>query len=285
MKAQHTVLLVGTLFGATQALPCRFITETLTLTSVPDAVVPLNVVWLAPRTDPYDRHAWWIREEGTEGYERMTIAFDDDVTRVSPDSPLSPATSYELLLTRHDDGVIPPQPFDDELARVEGGHTVTTADADDDESPPAPEIVDVVTEAFWGDDNDCGVAPAGTSVIIRVASNDETYALRLERTDGSSKPRISLDPHNGAPANADGAPIADFADDESGVLDYRVVAIDNAGNESEPVNVSADVGLPGACASTNAMPFALVAFFVLLARRSWFHPRQARCKAPALDAH
>lgn len=232
--------------------------------AVPDAVVPPNVVWLAPPTAAYEAHAWWIREVGEETYERMDVAFDADATRVSPASRLSTQTGYELLLTRHE-GPAPAQPFDDD-SRVEGAYTVTTSDADDREPPAAAQLVDVRTEGQWGSETSCGVAPDGTLVVITIAPDEDTYALRLERLEGEDV-RTFIHPHDGAPARASGAPISDFADDESGVHDYRVIAIDSAGNESEPLIVTADLGLPGACSSTDATPFAMTAALIVAWRR------------------
>jgi hypothetical protein len=174
------------------------------------------------------------------------------VTVTTPE-PLLPSTSYTLRWSASDappadttgteddngDGLV-----DDVSARI----TFTTS-SDDDTTAPASPTASHETEVVLAN-NDCGEQPAGTWARFYITpTNDDVVAAYVLRDVDGAVLDARVAPF-ALPDDTAVIPVSNTSE-ESGTKAYQIVAIDHAGNESEPTVINVDLGGPGGCSSAN----------------------------------
>jgi hypothetical protein len=228
-------------------------------------VVPRNVVLFGDYPAADDGSSWWLTSFGREPQQLlMTFSESDRGVTLTPSEPLLPSTSYTL---RWSETGVPPTNTNDDLDGdgQPDGATVsfTTATDDDTTAPATPTVAHEAVSAFPSN-NSCGFFGGGTWARFSVTPDDDgavsMYLLRdVEGTiiDASVVAYASRD-------DSGGFFLAEMAD-EGGTKTYEVVAIDHAGNESEPTVIDVGLGCPGSCSSADVT--GVSAFSAVLRRQ------------------
>ena len=147
--------------------------------------------------------------------------------------------------------------------------TFSTGAGEDTIAPEAPEVaLDVIHRGpevlpFFDSCGGGGFDGGSTRIDVLVATTPDTAGV------------IARDPDSGAVLRH-GRDTLTFVDTDGGSALIEVVAVDRAGNESEPVPVTLDFGGPGGCSQGGAGDMGVgVAGLALLLVRRRRHPRTA----------
>jgi uncharacterized protein (TIGR03382 family) len=265
------VVVAGVVAHHGPAAACSILTPTVQRMrfSVQDGdVVPRNLVLFSNFSGEADGSSWWLTSFG-RAPEPLTMAFSaaERMVTLTPPEPLLPSTLYTLRWS--ETGAPPAGDANDdldgdgqpEIATV----SFTTSPSDDTTAPAAPTVAHETTSVF-PEDTSCGFFGGGTRAHFSVTANDDDavsmYLLRdVEGTviDVSVVAYASLD-------DSGGFGLGEIAD-EGGTKAYQIVAIDHAGNESEPTVIDVGLGCPGSCSSADVTGVSALTGLLLLLRR------------------
>lgn len=224
--------------------------------------VPTNLVLPLVRMAPEqgENQSLWLRPVGAEEITRLDVSFDEDFTRARPPEPLEPDREYQLLGFGRSTLPTPIQ-WDTLESEATAVITFRTGSGADDEAPAAPTLLRSETQEVFPTiplltETSCGPHPGGTWARFFLQEDDGAVAYRLER----SFPSVLVDTQirRTRRIDEDEVFLGEIARDAFGLHAYRITAIDLAGNESVPVEQTMYLGCPGACASSDPTPIALV---------------------------
>lgn len=252
------------MLASSAALPCTFAGPP-TLQDMPlnvgrDAVVPTNFVVFGGFVGVPDGSTWWLWRGSDEAPTLMLMTIDAERQRttLTPDVAIEPDTAYRLEWSPNNE----PPPLD-----AGAGLPFTTSTAPDDTPPESP-VVSVQTlheySAYNPANADCGGGSTGTGVYVDVDDDDapddvgfyelrnaagDVVAVQFRVTAGSGDVNLGVIEQKGGPE------------------EYALIAIDRAGNESEPTLIPADLGCEGSCSAVDGVFPGSAALLLLLRRR------------------
>lgn len=244
------------LFHASPARPCS-IAIGLTGDVAPDSGavdVPTNAVLLLGSAGGQPPLIARL-EQGDAEPVSLDVSFDADIVVVGLPQ-LEPETSYSVVIEPSFEGEVVPDP----VSFTTGGG--------DDTSPPSiagqPTVtVEHHSPGLFGVVTDCGSGASTNGIIIEVQQADDDVgvaAFRLFRLldNGARQLRGVFLAGAGVTSLID-------SEEEPGQYRYAVVAVDFAGNESEPSEVIVDVSGFGCSATPRTSSPGVAALFGLFA--------------------
>jgi uncharacterized protein (TIGR03382 family) len=245
-------------------------------------VVPRNLVLYSNFYGAADGSSWWLTSFGRAPQQLiMTFpASERGAVTLATAEPLLPSTSYTLRWSADDAPPLPTtgveddngdgQP-DDFSARI----TFTTS-SDDDTSAPAAPTASHETETTLPYEGCSGDWHSGSTWarFFITPNDDDAVAMYVLRDVDGAVLDASVTPFSTIDDNGD-IFVSETAE-EGGTKTYQIVAIDHAGNESEPTVIDVGLGCPGSCSSADVTGVSALTGLLLLLRRRRRHHEQSR---------
>jgi uncharacterized protein (TIGR03382 family) len=234
-------------------------------------VVPRNLVLYSNFYGEADGSSWWLTSFG-RAPQQLVMTFpasDRGMVTLATAEPLLSSTSYTLRWSATD-----APPDDDGAADDVSARTTFTTSSDDDTTAPAAPTAAHETEMVLPND-DCGARPGATWARFFITPNaDDAIAAYVLRDVDGTVLDARVTPFRTVDDNGD-IFVSETAE-EGGTKAYQIVAIDHAGNESEPTVIDVGLGCPGSCSSADLTGVSSLAGLLLLLRRRRRGKEQSR---------